>query len=53
MIIAKVMDAEPGMEVYEPYCGSGGLLIKCETALEEKETDEALRNILKRQGEGK
>jgi type I restriction enzyme M protein len=37
MIMAKVMDAEPGMEVYDPCCGSGGLLIKCEIAMEEKE----------------
>ena len=36
MIMAKVMDAEPGMEAYDPCCGSGGLLIKCETAMEEK-----------------
>jgi type I restriction enzyme M protein len=34
--MAKVMDAEPGMEVYDPCCGSGGLLIKCEIAMEEK-----------------
>ena len=36
LIMAKVMDAEPGMEVYDPTCGSGGLLIKCEIAMEEK-----------------
>ncbi len=36
MIMAKVMDAEPGMEVYDPCCGSGGLLIKCEIALDDK-----------------
>jgi type I restriction enzyme M protein len=36
MIMAKVMDAEPGMEAYDPCCGSGGLLIKCEIAMEEK-----------------
>src|SRR6056297_933550 len=36
MIIARVMDAEPGMEVYDPCCGSGGLLIKCEIAMEGK-----------------
>lgn len=36
MIMARVMDAEPGMEVYDPCCGSGGLLIKCEIAMEEK-----------------
>ena len=35
-IMAKVMDAEPGMEIYDPACGSGGLLIKCELVLEEK-----------------
>jgi type I restriction enzyme M protein len=35
MIMARVMDAAPGMEVYDPCCGSGGLLIKCEIAMEE------------------
>ncbi|HRU68125.1 MAG TPA: class I SAM-dependent DNA methyltransferase, partial [Bacteroidia bacterium] len=35
-IMAKIMDPEPGMEVYDPTCGSGGLLIKCELVLEEK-----------------
>jgi len=33
-IMAMVMNAEPGMEVYDPCCGSGGLLIKCELALD-------------------
>ena len=37
MIMAYIMDAEPGMEVYDPCCGSAGLLIKCELALKEKE----------------
>ena len=36
LIMAKVMDAEPGMDVYDPTCGSGGLLIKCEIAMEQK-----------------
>ena len=36
IIMAKIMDAEPGMEVYDPTCGSGGLLIKCEIELEKK-----------------
>lgn len=35
-IMAKIMDPEPGMEIYDPTCGSGGLLIKCELVLEEK-----------------
>ena len=38
LIMAKVMDAEPGMEIYDPCCGSGSLLIKCEIAMEEKST---------------
>ena len=33
-IMARVMDPEPGMVVYDPTCGSGGLLIKCELAME-------------------
>ena len=36
MIMARIMDPEPGMEIYDPCCGSGGLLIKCELVLQEK-----------------
>lgn len=36
MIMARIMDAEPGMEIYDPCCGSAGLLIKCQLALQEK-----------------
>jgi type I restriction enzyme M protein len=36
-IMACVLDPEPGMEIYDPTCGSGGLLIKCEIAMERKE----------------
>lgn len=35
MVMAKIMNPEPGMEVYDPCCGSAGLLIKCELALNE------------------
>jgi type I restriction enzyme M protein len=35
-IMARIMEPEPGMEIYDPTCGSGGLLIKCELVLEEK-----------------
>src|SRR6202795_2859371 len=35
-IMARIMDPEPGMTCYDPTCGSAGLLIKCELALEEK-----------------
>jgi type I restriction enzyme M protein len=34
-IISKVLQPEPGMEIYDPCCGSGGLLVKCEVAMEE------------------
>lgn len=36
IIMAKIMEPEPGMEIYDPTCGSGGLLIKCELVMEEK-----------------
>ena len=35
-IIARVLSPDPGMEIYDPTCGSGGLLIKCELAMEAK-----------------
>jgi type I restriction enzyme M protein len=36
MVMARILDPEPGMTVYDPCCGSAGLLIKCQFALEEK-----------------
>src|ERR1035437_849579 len=36
LVMARIMDAEPGMEIYDPCCGSAGLLIKCELVLQEK-----------------
>ncbi|MBC8432666.1 MAG: SAM-dependent DNA methyltransferase [Desulfobacterales bacterium] len=36
MVMAKIMDPEPGMTIYDPCCGSAGLLIKCELVMEEK-----------------
>ena len=35
-IMALIMDPEPGMSVYDPCCGSAGLLIACEHVLDEK-----------------
>ncbi len=35
-VMARLMDPEPGMDVYDPCCGSAGLLIKCELVLQEK-----------------
>ncbi len=35
-IIALIMDPEPGMEIYDPTCGSAGLLIRCELVVQDK-----------------
>src|SRR5205809_7532521 len=35
-VIARIMDPEPGMDIYDPCCGSAGLLIKCELVSVEK-----------------
>lgn len=32
-VMARVLECEPGMAIYDPCCGSGGLLVKCESAL--------------------
>jgi type I restriction enzyme M protein len=37
LVMANIMDPEPAMEVYDPTCGSAGLLIKCELVLKEKQ----------------
>jgi len=34
-IMSRVLQPQPGMEIYDPTCGSGGLLVKCEIAMEE------------------
>ena len=36
MIMALIMDPQPGMDAYDPTCGSAGLLIKCELTLDQK-----------------
>jgi type I restriction enzyme M protein len=38
-LIAHLMQAKQGEEVYDPCCGSGGLLIKCQLALKEGEKE--------------
>jgi len=32
-VMARMLDPQPGMSVYDPACGSGGLLIKCHLRL--------------------
>jgi type I restriction enzyme M protein len=34
-IMSRVLQPEPGMEIYDPTCGSAGLLVKCEIAMEQ------------------
>ncbi|HQF43248.1 MAG TPA: class I SAM-dependent DNA methyltransferase, partial [Ignavibacteriaceae bacterium] len=36
IIMARILDPEPGQEIYDPCCGSAGLLIKCQLVLQEK-----------------
>jgi len=33
ILMARLLEPEPGMTVYDPCCGSGGLLIKCHLRL--------------------
>jgi len=33
ILMARILEPEPGMTVYDPACGSGGLLIKCHLRL--------------------
>ena len=35
-IMSRVLQPEPGMTVYDPCCGSGGLLVKLEIAMEQR-----------------
>ena len=35
-IMAEILDPDPGASVYDPCCGSAGLLIACEHVLDEK-----------------
>src|SRR5258706_7547170 len=36
LVMARIMNPEPGMEIYDPCCGSAGLLIKCQIISDEK-----------------
>jgi type I restriction enzyme M protein len=36
-MMARLLDPHQGEEVYDPCCGSGGLLIKCQLVLKERE----------------
>jgi type I restriction enzyme M protein len=36
LVIARIIDPDPGVEIYDPCCGSAGLLIKCRLVLDGK-----------------
>jgi type I restriction enzyme M protein len=36
LVMARIMSPTPGMEIYDPCCGSAGLLIKCQITSDEK-----------------
>ena len=40
ILMSHILDPEPGDEVYDPCCGSGGLLIKCFLRFKEKYNSE-------------
>ena len=40
LLMAYLLDPEEGEEIYDPACGSGGLLIKSQLVLKEKKRDE-------------
>jgi len=36
ILMARILDPEPGNEIYDPACGSSGLLIKCQLRFRER-----------------
>jgi type I restriction enzyme M protein len=36
ILMSHILDPEPGQEIYDPCCGSGGLLIKCYLRFKDK-----------------
>ena len=36
LVMARIMDPQPGMDIYDPCCGSAGLLFKCRLIFDEK-----------------
>jgi type I restriction enzyme M protein len=41
ILMSHILDPEPGNEIYDPCCGSGGLLIKCALRFKEKYHDDS------------
>ncbi|MEI9479685.1 MAG: N-6 DNA methylase [Deltaproteobacteria bacterium] len=45
LVMARIMDPKPGMEIYDPCCGSAGLLIKCRLVHDEKQRAAKINSI--------
>jgi len=45
ILMARLLDAEEGEEVYDPACGSGGLLVKAQLHLREKTQGDVKRPL--------
>lgn len=45
LVMARIMDPQPGMDIYDPCCGSAGLLIKCRLIFDEKHRYTGKKNI--------
>ena len=37
LVMAQIMDPQPGEDIYDPCCGSAGLLIKCRLVCDERQ----------------
>jgi type I restriction enzyme M protein len=50
-LMAYILDPREGQSIYDPACGTGGLLIKCELALQEKMNGKKVRKPLQIYGQ--
>src|SRR5262249_62338766 len=48
MVMARIMDPEPGMEIYDPCCGSAGVLVKGEIVVRQKKVLPFKKQVLPR-----
>jgi len=51
ILMSKILDPKPGDEVYDPCCGSGGLLIKAHLRFKEKYGEDKTKYSLKIYGQ--
>ncbi len=44
LVMSRIMDPQPGMDIYDPCCGSAGLLIKCRLIFDEIQRSTGKKN---------